>query len=36
MVGMLFIIAFLILVPLAAIAWAYDSRELGDWRGVDH
>ena len=36
MIGMLFAIAFLVLVPLASIVWAVDSRNLGDWRGIDH
>lgn len=35
MVGMLFTIAFIVLVPLASIAWAVDSRDLGDWRGIE-
>ena len=35
MIGMLFTIAFIILVPLASIIWASDSRDLGDWRRLD-
>ena len=35
MIGMLLTIAFIILVPLASIIWASDSRGLGDWRGFD-